>query len=150
QHLGRRADTVLVERMGGDAVFGDLVHLVGADLQFDALFARPDHGGVDRTVVVLLGRRDVVLEAAGHDRPSGVDDAERLIALGERLHDDAEPDDVGELLEADRLALHLAPDRIGALAPARYLGGNAAIGKLPGELLLDLADQADVARLQRI
>ena len=84
QHLGRRAGVVLVERVRGDAVFGDLVHLPGADLQLDALLARTDHGGVDRAVVVLLGGRDVVLEAARHHRPGGVHDAERLVALGER------------------------------------------------------------------
>ena len=77
-------------------------------------------------------------------------DAERLVALGQRLHDDAEAEDVGELLEADRLALHLAPDRIGALAPAGDLGGDAAVGEFLGELLLDLGDQPDVARFQRL
>ena len=82
QHLGRRAGAVLVERMRGDAVFGDLVHLLGADLQLDALLPGPDHGRVDRAVVVLLGRRDVVLEAARHHRPGGVHDAERLVAIG--------------------------------------------------------------------
>ena len=46
---------VLVERMRGDAVFGDLVHVVSADLQLDALAAGADHGGVDRAVVVLFG-----------------------------------------------------------------------------------------------
>ncbi len=35
---------------------------------------------MDRTIVVLLRRRDVVLEAAGHHRPGGVHDAERAVA----------------------------------------------------------------------
>ena len=104
--------------MRRDAVFGDLVHFLGADLQFDALLAGPDHRGVDRAIVVLLRRRDVILEAAGHDRPGGVDDADRLIAFSHRVHDHAERENIGQLLEADRLALHLAPDRIGALLPA--------------------------------
>src|SRR5438128_2698343 len=134
--------------MRGDAIFGNLVHLAGPDLQLDALLAWPDHGGVDRAVVILLGGRDVVLEAAGHDRPGGVDDAQRVVALGQALHDNAEPDDVGELLEADRLALHLAPDRVGALAPAADLGGDTAIGKLPGELQLDVGDETGAARFQ--
>ena len=81
QHFGRRIRAVLVERVRRDAVFGDLVHFLGADLQFDALLAGADHGGVDRAVVVLLGRRDVVLEAARHHRPGGVHDAERAVAL---------------------------------------------------------------------
>ena len=78
------AATVLVERMGRDAVFGDPVHLLGADLQFDALAARADHGGVQRAIVVLLGRRDVVLEPPRHARPGGVDDAEHRVAGGAR------------------------------------------------------------------
>src|SRR5579871_2997400 len=142
QHFGRRPHAVLVERVRGDAVFGDLLHFAGADLQLDALFSGPDDGRMKRAVIVLLGRRYVVLEAPGHDRPAGVDDAERLIALGEGTDDDPEAEDIGELLEAYRLALHLAPDRISALAPAGHLGSNALIGQFLGELLLDLGDPA--------
>ena len=75
---------LLVERVRGDAEFGDAVHFLGADLQFGALPPDPDDGGVDRVVVVVLGDRDVVLEAAGHDLPVGVDDAERAVAFGDR------------------------------------------------------------------
>ena len=67
--------------MRRDAVFGDVVHFAGADLQFDALLAGADHGRVDRAIVVLLRRRDVILEPARHDRPGRVHDAERLIAI---------------------------------------------------------------------
>ena len=94
--LGRRAHAFLVERVRGDAEFGDLVHFLGADLQFDALVAGADHGGVDRTVVVLLRRRDVVLETAGHHRPGGVHDAERAVAGLDVRHHDAEAEDVGQ------------------------------------------------------
>src|SRR5207247_8489287 len=69
-------------------------------------------------------------DLARHHRPGGVNNAKRAVALDRVLDDDAEAEDVGELLEAYRLALHLAPDRIGALAPADDLGGDAGIGKL--------------------
>ena len=75
-----------------------------------------------------------------------MDDTERLVAFDDAADDDAEAEDVGELLEADGLALHLAPDRIGALAPAGDLGRDAAVGKLSGELLLDLGDPAVLLR----
>src|SRR6202023_3177690 len=104
---------VLVERMRGDAVFGDLLHLAGADLQLDALLTRPDHRRVDRAVIVLFRRRDVVLEAPRHDRPGNMDDAQRLVAFADVGDDDAETENIRKLLEANRLALHLAPDRIG-------------------------------------
>ena len=77
-----------------------------------------------------------------------MDDAERLVTLGDVADHDAESEDVRELLEADGLPLHLAPDRIGALAPARDLGGDAAVGEFFGELLLDLGDPAPAALRQ--
>src|SRR5262249_12831989 len=67
--LGASRRGILVKRMRRHAILGYAVHLLGADLQLDALVARADDGGVDRLVVVLLGRRDVVLEAARHRAP---------------------------------------------------------------------------------
>ena len=133
---------LLVMGVGGDAVLGDLVHLGGADLKLDALALRPDHRGVDRAVIVLLRRRDVVLVAARHHRPAGMDDAERRVALGQGADDHAEADDVGELLEGDRLALHLRPDRERLLQPPFHVSGDAARGEPGGEVVLDALDDA--------
>ncbi len=142
------AVAILVERVRGDAVFGDFVHIVGADLQLDALAAGADDGGVDRAIVVLLRRRDVVLEAAGHVRPGGVGDADGGVAVGDGVDEDAEAVDVGELLEGDRIALHLAPDRIGLLLPPLDLDFDAAPGELVGQLVGDAGDQRAVLGLQ--
>ena len=68
--LARRARervgaAVLVERVRGDAVFGDLVHRRAVRICSSTRWlARADHGRVDRAVVVLLRGRDVVLVAA--------------------------------------------------------------------------------------
>ena len=150
QQFGRRTDAILVEGVRGDAEFGDLVHLLGADLQFDALVAGADHGGVDRAIIVLLRRRDVILEPAGHHRPGGVHDAERAVAGLDVVHHDAEAEDIGQLLEADRLALHLGPDRKRLLAPAVDMRGHAVLLQVLGELAFDFADQVAVALGQRI
>ena len=101
--------------MRGDAVFGDIVHQRGAHLHFDALAAGADDGRVHRAVIVLLRRRDIILETAGHGRPFGMDDADDAVAILDRLHDDAKAENIGELLEGDRIALHLAEHRIGRL-----------------------------------
>ena len=77
-------------------------------------------------------------------------DAERAVTLGSAADHDAEPEDIGELLEADGLALHLAPYRIGALAPAGDFSGDAAVGEFLGKLLLDLSDPALAAFRQRL
>ena len=104
-----RADAaLLVDGVRGDAVFRHLVHLVRADLQFDALAPRPNDGGVDRSIIVLLRRRDIVLESPGHRGPGRVRNPDRRVAVGHRVDQDSEPIDVRQLLEGDRAALHLS------------------------------------------
>lgn len=104
---------ILVKRVCSDTEFGNLVHALCADLQFDTLPRRTDNGGMDRTVVVLLRRRDIILEATRDDTPTGMHDAERTIAGRDVIDEDAETVDVGKLLEGQRLRLHLAEHRIG-------------------------------------
>ena len=131
----------LVESVRGDAVFGDAVHFLGADLQLGALPPYPDDGGVDGAIVVVLGDRDVVLEAARHDFPVGVDDAQRAVAVGDGRHDDAEADHVRELFEGDRLAIDLGEDGPGRLHPRRDARALDAFGFEPlGEFLPDGRD----------
>ena len=79
---GRRAaDAVLVEEMRGDPLGCEFVHILGPDLQFDALMAGTDNGRVQRTIVVLFWRRDVVLEPARHHRPFRVDGAQHAVTI---------------------------------------------------------------------
>ena len=65
-----------------------------------------------------------------------MDDAERPVAVVLGVDDHPEGVDVGELGEADRLALQLAPDRIGVLLaaedPGRDAGGLQPRGDFPG------------------
>jgi hypothetical protein len=66
-----------------------------------------------------------------------VDDAERPVAVLLGIDDHPEGVDVGELGEADRLALQLAPDRIGMLLaaehPGRHIGGLELGGDFAGD-----------------
>ena len=71
----------LVGPVGGEAALGLLVHLAGADLDFDPHLRIVDHRGVERAIGVALGRRDVILEAPRDHRPLLVDEAERLVAV---------------------------------------------------------------------
>ncbi len=127
--------------MCGHAVLGDVVHGTRANLQLDALMTRTDDGGVDRLVVVLLGRGDVVLEASRYRSPGGVRHAEHAVAVVDRVDDDAEGVDVGELLQADLLVGHLAPDGIGLLLAAGDFGVDFDLGDLGGERGANLLDQ---------
>ena len=77
-------------------------------------------------------------------------DAERAVAGLDVAQHDAKAVDVGQLLEADRLALHLGPDRKRLLAAAIDARGDAVLLQVLGELAFDLADQIAVALGQRI
>ena len=75
-------------------------------------------------------------------------DADGGVAVGDGVDEDAEPVDVGELFERDRIALHLAPDRIGLLLAALDLDLDAAARELVGELVGGARDQRAVLLLQ--
>ena len=75
-------------------------------------------------------------------------DAHRGITIGDRIDEDAEAVDIGKLLESDRVALHLPPDRIGLFLPALDLDLDAAPRELVLQLVGDTGDQRAVLRLQ--
>ena len=132
--------------MRGNAELGNLMHLEGADLQFDTLARRPHDGGVQRAVVILLRRRDIVLEAARHDAPAGVDDAQRAIAILGRVDENAEAVNIRKLLKGERLRLHFAENRIGLLlAPLDLEARQSMRDEQFGQLVLDLMDQPLIA-----
>ena len=60
---------LLVAPVRGNTQFGLRMHFMGTDLHFQRAPFRPDHCGVQRTVVVGLGPCDVVVELAGNGQP---------------------------------------------------------------------------------
>ena len=98
RHLDRlgafAAGGILVDRVRCDAVFSENVHVAGADLQLDALARRPNHGGVQRAVVILLGCRDIVFEAARHCLPGRMNDTQRAVTVCGALDIDAKAENV--------------------------------------------------------
>ena len=51
----RRRSALLVDPVSSDAALGLVLHLLGADLQLDALSKRADHASMERAVAVGLG-----------------------------------------------------------------------------------------------
>ena len=68
-HLPIRIAGPLVEPVGGYAVLGRVVHLVGTDLYLDGMGPQAYDRRVQGLVAVSLWRRDVVLEANGQRVP---------------------------------------------------------------------------------
>ena len=148
---------VLVAPVRRDSFLGHLVHLARANLHFHPLAARTDHGGVQRLVHVRFRQGDVILETARHRLPVGVHDAQRLVTLAHRVHDDAERNEVVDLFEAEPQLLHLRVNRIEVLRSARDLGRHPAVGHAArkdlddvGDVLLALFALGRDERLQRL
>src|SRR6185295_15853268 len=109
----------------GDTVFGDLVHLLGANLDFAGLPAGDQHSCMQRAIHALFGHRDVVIELARHRRPHAVDDPQYLVALAHIGDDHTDGELVVDLVETDALALHLAIDRVDMFGTPGDIGRDA-------------------------
>ena len=139
---------VLVHRVRGHAPLGDLVHQPCPDLHFDAHVMRTDHRRMDRPVVVLLRRRDIILEAA-RNRPVGaVDDAQRAITLVDGADHHPESENVGELTQRQKFPLHLAEDRVRPLLAPVDFRLDAVFGQLLRYFLFDRRQDATAFGMQ--
>ena len=134
----------LVGPVGGDAELGPLVHLLGADLHLERLALRTDHGRVQRLVEVELGLGDVVLEAALHRLPRGVDRAEGGVAVLHRVDDDPDADEVEDVVEALAPDDHLLVDAPVVLRAAGDVGLDAQLLE-PVPHVLEHLEQVEVA-----
>jgi hypothetical protein len=105
--------------------FGMAVHVEGADLHFQRAFLRADDRGVQRTVVVALGLRDVVVEFARDRLPQVVHQSEHRIAVDLMLDQHAHGTNVIQLIEGEVLAPHLVDDAGDVLGTAADLALNA-------------------------
>ncbi len=99
--------------MGRDAFLGDLVHLLGANLDFERLHVGTDHRGVQRLVEIVARRGDPVFDAAGNGFPVVMDHAQSRVAMANFIRsDDPRGDQIVNLIQTDLLAPQFFPDRI--------------------------------------
>ena len=106
----------------GDADFGGVVHLGGADLYLDILALGADYRGVQRLVHIALGRRDIVLDPLGDGGVDAMDQAEDVVALAHAAGDNAHRQEVVDFLEGLVARLHLVVDAVEVLGAAGELG----------------------------
>ena len=134
---------VLIFPVCRDAFFGDAVHILRADLDFERL-AAVNHSGVQRLVQIRPRHGDVVLEAAGHGAPDVVNDAKRGIAIALRIRDDANGEKIVNLIQAALLANNLAVQGTKAFNAGLQLGGNAVLDQLGANGVLDIVQKLPV------
>ena len=124
------ASAGLVLPVGGDALFGDAVHLIGADLHLELMAAGAHHRGVQRPVTVGAGAGDEVLDAPRHRPPQGMNEPEDGVTGGHVLGDDADGQQVVDLVEGDLGALDLLVNGVEPLDAPLHPGLDAVFPQL--------------------
>ena len=95
----------------------------------------PDDRRVQRLVHVELRHRDVVLEPSGDGVPPRVDDAERRVAVLDRIDQDADAHQVVDVVEADVPGDHLLVDRVVVLGTAGDLRVDLGLAQVGADVL---------------
>ena len=113
--------------MGSDALLGDRIHALGAYLYLYPAVLRSEYGRMQTLIPITLGDGDPVLESLGvgaiHIRDDRVDlPADLTLALGWDVHDDADSEDIIDILEGE--LLQLVADRADALHASLHLKGD--------------------------
>ena len=124
----------LVQPVRGDAGLGDAMHVLRADLRFERRAERTEQRGVQRLVAVGLRDRDVVLELARDRLVQAVQDAERGVAGGHVLDQDAHAVDVEHLRERVVLFAHLLVHAVHRLFAAAHRRRDAAPSFRPSRI----------------
>ena len=132
----------LVAPVRGDAVFGMLVHRMGADLHLQRAPVAGQHRGVQRLVVVALGLQDVVVVLVRDRVPHLMHDAEHRVAVLDLRHQHPQRADVVDLREVQLLGAHLVVDAVDVLGPALDFGADADRGQFAAQPLDRLVDEA--------
>ena len=139
--LGGDVVAGLVLPVGGDAFLGDAVHLFGADLDLELVAAGSDEGGVQALVEVGARHRDEVLDAAGDGAPDGVEQAEDRIAVLHGLTNDADGEEIVDLVEGQFLVGDLLLDGVEALDAPFDAAGDFVLAEFGFELLDDAFEE---------
>ena len=124
---------LLVLPVGGNAVFGGIVHLLGANLHLKGNALPADHGGVEGLIAVGLGNADIVLEPAQHRLEQVVNAPQDVVTLGDIVHDNPKRVQIENLVHGLVLGIHLAVDGVAVLHPAI----DGAVDPLLGQAVLN-------------
>ena len=115
---------VLISPVRGHSLLGDAVHFLRANLYFERL-PRMDHRRVQRLVKVWPRHGDVILEPAGDGAPRLMDHAERGIAVANCVGNDANREQVVNLIDRAVIPQTFLVNGIEPLHAAIDLGGNS-------------------------
>ena len=114
----------LVLPVGRNAHLRHAVHLLGAQLHLEGLAVRTNHRGMQRLVEIRTRDGNEIFDPARHGPPGIVDDAQGSIAVLDGVRDNAEGQQVVDLVGGNVLALEFLPDAVEALDAAFEARGD--------------------------
>ena len=91
----------LIFPMRGNAALRNPMHLLRPNLKFDVFAFGTDHSRMDRLVQIGFWNRDVVFEPPRNRAPQRVDYPQRVVALGNTVHEDANRQQVVNLVRVE-------------------------------------------------
>ena len=143
--IGGAAAAFFVLPVRRDALLGDAMHLLGADLDFEMAALGTHDGGVQGLVQIGPRDGDKVLDPAGNGMPLVVDHAQGGVTVLHRIGNDADGEKIVDLVQDDFLALELLEDGVGALHAGFDVRGNPFAGQVDLDDMLDLVEERFIA-----
>ena len=104
-------DTFLVSPVSCNPVFGNLVHLLSTDLDFNRPF-RTINRRMNRLITIGFRIGNIVFETSRHRTPELVDVSQHSINVTMRLHDTTNSNQIINLIKAFLLVTHLTKNRV--------------------------------------
>ena len=126
--------------MGCDTVLRLPVHFIGADLDLKRKPLFADQRCMKGLVAVRLGHCDIVFEAAGDRLVHLMDDAERRVTVLDGPDDNADSEQVIDLVHALALVDHLFVDTEEVLDSSVYPAFDARLFEVLADFVRDLVD----------
>ena len=127
--------------MSSDPFFGDAMHFLGANLDFKLVPALGHHSGMQRLVKIRSRHGNEILDTAGHGAPDAVNQTENCITILHGLSDDADRQQVVNLVHSDALALQLLIDGIKPFDPPINAGGDVMFDESFVQYGIDVAEK---------
>src|SRR5579872_5549222 len=143
--VGRAAAAFFVLPVRCDALLGDPVHLVGANLDFEMAPFGAHDGRVQGLIEIGPRNGDKVLDPAGYGMPLVVNDAESRVAVLDGIRNDAHGKKVVDLVQDNLLALELLKHRVGPLHASFDARGNPFARQIDLDKMLDVIEKCFIA-----
>ena len=148
--IGRAAAAFFVLPVRRDALLGDAVHLIGADLDFEMAAFGAHDGRVQGLVQIGPRDGDKILDPAGDGMPLVVNDAQSGVTVLHRIGNDAHSEKIVDLVQDDLLALELLEHGVGPFHASFDARGNPFAGQVDLDDMLDLVEKRFIAGAGRL